>query len=252
VAQVRSLMRTFWPLARDTRAQNSFQIELPTASTLQRAALGASRLLAEARGIRSIGAQMPPAPSERARAAAMPPSRERRATAGRPAARLGEDDSWGMAAARSWSSVAAVEAAASSSDAGPLPPSGFDHAELSEEEPDEPPPGAAGRELPALGSRLRVWWPRHAQWFEGKVDKIVVQDGGSIQRVRYDDNDVRWYDWSGPKAPLFEILYIALMLGLMRHRTLFQNQKLRVRTPARPPYTVPPFALATTLRLHRN
>ena len=149
---------------------------------------------------------MPLAPSERERAAAMPPSREPRSTAGRPAARLGEDDSWGMAAARSWSSAAAVEAAASSSDAGRPPPSGFDHAELSEEELDEPPTGAAGRELPALGSRLRVWWPPLSQWFEGKVDKIVVQDGRSIQRVRYDDNDVRWYDWSGPKAPPFEIL----------------------------------------------
>ena len=105
--------------------------------------------------------------------------RTERSTAGAAASRLGDEDGWGTCAARSWSSSAAVEsstdvAAAALPRASPLP--GVNA-------------GAAG---PAVGSTVRVWWPRMQQWYEGTVVDTGEQDGADIYKIVYRDDTEEW------------------------------------------------------------
>ena len=52
---------------------------------------------------------------------------------------------------------------------------------------------------PALGTRLRVFWPQSSSWFHGKVVATTIQDGEAIHRVLFDDGDRQWYNLSDPQ-----------------------------------------------------
>ena len=45
---------------------------------------------------------------------------------------------------------------------------------------------------PAIGSRVRVFWPAEQAWFAGNVERAIVQDGRRIYHVAYDDGQSEW------------------------------------------------------------
>lgn len=48
------------------------------------------------------------------------------------------------------------------------------------------------RSPPAVGARVRVFWPAERRWFEGEVDRVGSQDERPIFHVVYDDGDDDW------------------------------------------------------------
>ena len=91
-----------------------------------------------------------------------------------------------MGAARSWSSAAAVEAAADASANGAPPTGDVDDAD---EQLDQMDAGAddLASKLPAVGERVRVWWIWKNDWLEGTMAATAVQDGRTI------NSDCCWY-----------------------------------------------------------